>query len=79
MLAAGVLGALRVLEESGHDYAVVMAAGDDTTDESMFRLDVPGLVTVKVGEGDTHAHAQLRVRTPADSREFLAIAVTAAD
>ena len=71
---------LRVLEksraESGHGYSLVLVAGDDATDESMFRLDVPGLVSVKVGEGDTHA--RFRVDSPAAFRALLEGALAAA-
>ncbi|MGA8655635.1 MAG: trehalose-phosphatase [Chthoniobacterales bacterium] len=42
----------RVLED-GKAYAFILCAGDDQTDESMFRLSLPGLRSVKVGEGAT--------------------------
>lgn len=57
----------RLLEERPCDIA--LCAGDDQTDESMFTLDVPNLVTMKVGRGDTAA--QLRIRTPGEFRRFL--------
>jgi trehalose-6-phosphatase len=57
----------RILEEKRYD--LVLVAGDDQTDESMFRLDVPNLVTVRVGHGETRARYQLA--TPAAFRKFL--------
>jgi trehalose 6-phosphate synthase/phosphatase len=57
----------RVLEEKSYDLIVV--AGDDQTDESMFRLDVPNLLTIHVGDGDTRARYQLP--SPASFRHFL--------
>ncbi|HEX8915139.1 MAG TPA: trehalose-phosphatase, partial [Humisphaera sp.] len=56
-------------------YDVVFVAGDDTTDESMFRLDAPAgrWVTVKVGDGDTAARH--RVATPGELRALLTAAV----
>ncbi|HWE93493.1 MAG TPA: bifunctional alpha,alpha-trehalose-phosphate synthase (UDP-forming)/trehalose-phosphatase [Tepidisphaeraceae bacterium] len=53
----------------GENYDLVVCAGDDQTDESMFRLDVPGLLTIKVGEGNTQA--RYRVPTPAAFRKLL--------
>jgi trehalose-phosphatase len=57
----------RALEE--HPYDLVVCAGDDTTDESMFQLGLANMVTVKVGEGQTQA--QLTLATPASFRRFL--------
>lgn len=57
----------RMLDEGRYDLA--LCAGDDQTDESMFTLDAPNLMTIKVGRGDTAA--QLRIRTPAEFRAFL--------
>jgi len=48
---------------------VVLAVGDDTTDEHMFTLDRPGLISIKIGAGDTRAN--YRLRTPARLRELL--------
>ena len=47
----------------------MVVAGDDQTDESMFRLDVKNLLTIRVGDGDTHARYQ--VPTPAAFRRLL--------
>lgn len=47
----------------------VLIAGDDATDESMFRLEGEDRFTVKVGEGDTRARYALR--NPAALRRFL--------
>ncbi|HLL89649.1 MAG TPA: trehalose-phosphatase, partial [Tepidisphaeraceae bacterium] len=58
---------LRVMEEARYDLTLV--AGDDTTDESMFRLDLANLLTIKIGDGDTQA--KYRVLTPAAFRTFL--------
>jgi trehalose 6-phosphate synthase/phosphatase len=57
----------RMLDEGQSELA--LCAGDDQTDESMFTLDAPNLMTVKVGRGETAA--QLRIRTPAEFRAFL--------
>jgi trehalose 6-phosphate synthase/phosphatase len=63
----------RLLDERQYDLIVV--AGDDTTDESMFRLDLRNLISIKVGDGDTQA--QYRVGSPAALRSFLLDATTA--
>ncbi|MDB5292599.1 MAG: otsA [Phycisphaerales bacterium] len=65
----------RVIEGAG--YGLVVCAGDDQTDESMFRLDIPGLVTIKVGEGDTMA--RYRVATPSAFRRLLHEAIASAE
>lgn len=49
--------------------AATLCAGDDTTDESMFRLTLPGLVTIKVGRGTTKA--QSVITSPAQFRDLL--------
>ena len=59
---------LRLLE--GQDYELVLCAGDDVTDESMFNLDAREMLTIKVGAGQTLA--KLRVRDPAQFRDLLA-------
>ena len=58
----------QVLEEE-HPYECVLCAGDDRTDESMFALNTPGLLSVKVGDGPTQAG--FRVADPALLRQFL--------
>jgi trehalose 6-phosphate synthase/phosphatase len=58
----------RVLDQLGH-YQLALCAGDDLTDESMFELSRPRLVTVKVGSGTTQA--RFRVSDPATFRQFL--------
>jgi trehalose 6-phosphate synthase/phosphatase len=63
----------RLLEERPYDLVVV--AGDDTTDESMFRLNLRNLISIKVGDGDTQA--QYRIATPAAMRAFLLRAIGA--
>ncbi|MDB5301732.1 MAG: otsA [Phycisphaerales bacterium] len=65
----------RIIEGAG--YGLVVCAGDDQTDESMFRLEVPGLVTIKVGEGNTQA--RYRVPTPSAFRRLLHEAITSAE
>lgn len=50
-------------------YAVALCAGDDETDESMFKLSIPQLVSIKVGYGPTRA--RFRVSDPAALRQFL--------
>jgi|SRR5688572_11211266 trehalose 6-phosphate synthase/phosphatase len=63
----------RILEERRYDLIVV--AGDDQTDESMFRLDVPNLLTIHVGDGrDTRARYQLH--SPAAFRRFIEDVIT---
>jgi trehalose 6-phosphate synthase/phosphatase len=58
----------RVLDELGH-YELALCAGDDLTDEGMFELSRPRLVTIKVGSGTTQA--RFRVSDPANFRRFL--------
>src|SRR6202035_5635509 len=58
----------RLLEQSDH-YELALCAGDDLTDESMFELSRPHLLTVKVGTGPTQA--RFRVSDPAAFRQFL--------
>jgi trehalose 6-phosphate synthase/phosphatase len=61
----------RVLEEK--NYHLILFAGDDQTDESMFRLDLKNLITIKVGEGETLA--QYRLPSPAALRRFVGSAL----
>lgn len=58
----------RLLHESA--YAVVLCAGDDQTDESMFEIDVPNFISVKIGPDPSRA--RYRLRDPAAFRKFLA-------
>lgn len=53
-----------------NQYDAVLCAGDDETDESMFRSKVENLITIKVGQsGDTAA--QFRITSPKAFRNFL--------
>ncbi|MDQ6861012.1 MAG: bifunctional alpha,alpha-trehalose-phosphate synthase (UDP-forming)/trehalose-phosphatase [Verrucomicrobiota bacterium] len=61
----------RLLHEN--DYAVVLCAGDDQTDESMFEIDAPNLLTIKVGAEPSRA--KYRLRDPAAFRKFLRDAI----
>ena len=60
---------LRML--AGRDYDLVLLAGDDTTDESMFQLAASDrrMITVRIGEGETSA--QYRLPTPQAFRSFV--------
>jgi trehalose 6-phosphate synthase/phosphatase len=64
----------RVLEQNNH-YEVALCAGDDLTDESMFELNRPRWLTVKVGIGPTQA--RFRVSDPATFRGLLNAVFTA--
>ena len=57
-----------ILEED-KAYEIALCAGDDQTDESMFKLCMPRLLSVKVGNGATQA--QFRVANQAAFRRFL--------
>jgi trehalose 6-phosphate synthase/phosphatase len=61
-------GVAWILEES-NEYALIVCAGDDQTDESMFKLSITHLLSLKVGNGVTRA--QFRVANPAALRRFL--------
>jgi trehalose 6-phosphate synthase/phosphatase len=52
-------------------YDLVLMAGDDTTDESMFRLELPEhhAITIRVGPGETRA--RLRIGAPRDLRRLI--------
>jgi trehalose 6-phosphate synthase/phosphatase len=63
---------MRCLE--GQAYGLVVVAGDDATDESMFRLDLQNLVSVRVGEAQD-SHAQYSVPNPAAFRRLVERAV----
>ncbi|KPK74305.1 MAG: hypothetical protein AMJ79_14515 [Phycisphaerae bacterium SM23_30] len=52
-----------------HDYDAVLCAGDDETDESMFRLSHAEIVSIKIGTGDTQA--KYRVASPRKLRGYL--------
>ena len=67
-VADHVAAVAQVLAEE-HPYDCVLCAGDDRTDESMFVLNTPGLLSVKVGDGPTQA--RFRVADPALLRQFL--------
>lgn len=62
----------RLLEETPGD--LVLCAGDDQTDESMFRLDGVNLLSIKIGDGPTQAKYQ--AASPAAFRKFLHGALT---
>jgi len=51
-------------------YDPVLCAGDDETDESMFRLAADNILSIKIGRGNTAA--KYRVSSPAVFRKFLA-------
>lgn len=57
----------RLLGEQAHDLA--LCAGDDQTDESMFELGEPNLITIKIGPKPSRAH--YRIFNPAAFRQFL--------
>jgi len=57
----------RLIEEK--TYAVVLCAGDDQTDESMFEAETPNLISIKVGREPSRA--KYRLRDPAEFRKFL--------
>jgi trehalose 6-phosphate synthase/phosphatase len=61
----------RVLED--HAYDVVVCAGDDATDESMFTMGGDNVISIKVGEGDTRA--AFTIPTPAAFRAMLTDAI----
>jgi trehalose 6-phosphate synthase/phosphatase len=61
----------RILEEKRYD--LIVCAGDDATDESMFRLGLSNLITIKVGESDSQA--QYRLPDPPAFRRFLGEAI----
>jgi trehalose 6-phosphate synthase/phosphatase len=54
-------------------YGAVLCAGDDETDESMFRLNADNITSIKIGKEDTAA--KFRVSSPRAFRDFLADAI----
>ena len=52
-----------------NNYTWVLCAGDDQTDESMFRYKSKKVFTVKIGDGDTEA--QYRIDSPKKFRRLL--------
>jgi trehalose 6-phosphate synthase/phosphatase len=60
--------AIRHLMHEVH-YDVVLCAGDDQTDESMFESDEPHFISIKVGPEPSRA--RYRLRDPAAFRRFL--------
>jgi trehalose 6-phosphate synthase/phosphatase len=68
-------GAVKNIIDAGH-YDLIVCAGDDQTDESMFKLDAANLMTIKVGAGDTFA--KVRTASPAKFRRFLETAIASA-
>ena len=66
----------RLLGERAYDLVVI--AGDDKTDESMFRLDLPAERTVTLKVGDAETVARHRVNSPAELRKLLDESITQA-
>lgn len=64
----------RLLEEKA--YALVLCAGDDQTDESMFEIEGPNMVSIKIGREPSRA--KYRLRDPAAFRTFIADALAPA-
>jgi trehalose 6-phosphate synthase/phosphatase len=58
----------RVLAQN-NNHEVIICAGDDLTDESMFEVSNPRMLTIKVGRGNTQA--RYRVTDPATFRRLL--------
>ena len=57
----------KFIRENKYDF--VLCAGDDQTDEGMFRLERKEILKIKVGEGDTHA--DYRIGSPSHFRQLL--------
>ncbi len=51
------------------DYDLVICAGDDQTDESMFQAEIDNLFSIKVGAGDTAA--RYRIDSPSTFRNII--------
>ncbi|HEX8680129.1 MAG TPA: trehalose-phosphatase, partial [Chthoniobacterales bacterium] len=64
----------RLLHES--EYGLVLCAGDDQTDETMFEIDEPHFVSIKVGPEPSRA--RYRVHDAAAFRKFLREALVSA-
>jgi len=60
--------AVRSFVEVGN-FDLVVVAGDDTTDESMFKLALANLISIKIGPGETAA--KIRLPSPARFRRLL--------
>lgn len=54
--------------EKNTDYSVI-CAGDDVTDESMFKIKNPRIMHIKIGKDETLAH--YRIETPKQLRRYL--------
>jgi trehalose 6-phosphate synthase/phosphatase len=54
-----------------NQYARILTAGDDETDEAMFRLAEPGDLTIRVGTANTDTAARYRVNSPNALRTLL--------
>jgi trehalose 6-phosphate synthase/phosphatase len=52
-------------------YDFIFAAGDDWTDEDLFKILPPDAVSIRVGVA--HTHAAYNVRNPAEMVSFLEI------
>jgi trehalose 6-phosphate synthase/phosphatase len=65
----------RLLSEKRYD--VMVCAGDDLTDESMFEIEAPGFISIKIGTEPSRA--RYRLRDPATFRQFLRDAVAAGE
>ena len=63
----------RLLSEKQYD--LMLCAGDDQTDESMFEIEADGFLSIKVGSEPSRA--RYRVRDPAAFRRFLREALAA--
>lgn len=63
----------RLALDARHD--LVFCAGDDQTDESMFRVQDERVISIKVGPG--HTNAAYRVRDPQAFLELLEVALEA--
>ena len=65
------MAASRILDHlpEGEQPALVLCAGDDTTDESLFTVAAESLISIKVGDGPTAA--RYHVADPAALRRFL--------